>query len=322
MIATSRQLVAPEFPPSRASHGRLITAMGAVESLPLTASGALMVGTREKPIGTILVESNRVCWIAAAGMSRRLRDILRGHCGIAISEENLDAIYERCRRERRPLGEALVASGLVSSEQMRSAIKQHTVESLLAVDASLVRAQQRDVDAWPLTWIEHAGHGYNPRYTFSATEILAAAGALSLDETTADLVADHLNAIGVAACAAVAFGATQGGTPLFVGARTTLSVSVQHLLELAAWADAALAASNGFSPEVAHSCARSSRGGAVAWRYEGQRCAAICLDGPMLQRVTASLGNLSLSVVLATRIAVLDRVREHVLSTNPTNQGD
>jgi hypothetical protein len=309
--AVSRQRVAPSLPPLRGTtYARLRAAMKVVESLPPDASGALLVGPVRQPVGTILVEANRVCWAAAAGMSRRLRDLLRSRCGALISEAMLDALYARCRLERQPLGEALVASGLVSSDDMRATIKQHTAESLVALDAALLRTVRDEAVEWPLTWIAHAGRGYNPRYTFSVAEVLIAAGALSVDETTAELVTDHLQALAGTSMAAIAFcndGDVAGG-PVLVAAAMTVAMPVQELIELATWADAALAASAGFSPEVAHACARTADGGAVAWRYERQPCAAICTDGAALQRLTASLGNRSLSVVLATRMALLDRV--------------
>lgn len=293
--------------------------MSVVESLPAGSAGALLIGARERPLGTILVESNRICWAAAAGMSRRLRDILRNLCGVAISERNLDAIYARCRLERQPLGEALVASGLVSPERMREAIKQHTIESLLALDAALTSSVWRDTPSWPMSWVEHAGHGYNPRYTFGAAEILASAGGLSLDETSIEIITDHLQTLESASCAKVAFLPELDGSVRFVATATVLDVRIPELTALVSWADAALAASPGFSPEAAHACARMADGGAVAWRYEGKSCAAICTDATSLQRLIASLGNRSLSVVMATRIAVLDRVRERLMTTK---QGD
>ncbi len=323
MIAVKATPSTPSFPPMRgATYARLQAVMKAVESLPSDTSGALLVGAGDRPVGTILVESNRVCWAAAAGMSRRLRDLLRRRCGASISESMLDAIYARCRLERQPLGEALVATGLVSTEDMRATIKQHTVESLVTLDAALLRATNDAVRDWPMTWVAHAGCGYNPAYTFSVTEILVAAGALSQDEMTAELVADHLQMLAGEGVAAIAFyGAGDlAGDPVLVASSTSVAMPVRELIELATWADAALAASTGFSPEVAHACARAANGGAVAWRFERQPCAALCIDGAALQRLTASLGNRSLSVVLATRMALLDRVNVRERSEQQTRR--
>ncbi|MEY4580374.1 MAG: hypothetical protein RL701_5077 [Pseudomonadota bacterium] len=67
-----------------------------------------------------------------------------------------------------------------------------------------------------------------------------------------------------------------------------------------------------FGAEVAHACTKSADGGAVAWRYEGQRRAALCADGDSLRSPGVALGNRSIAVVLATRTQVLDRVRARI----------
>jgi hypothetical protein len=288
------------------AHDRLLSAMRVVETLPPPARGALLVGSQEDPIGTILIDANRVCWGAAPGMSGRLRDILRSHCS---QPDELDAIYSRCKRESVPLVEALGLAGLVSPEQMRAALKQHTIESLLAVDA-VVASQSHGALEWPMHWIGHSGLGYEPRHTFGPVELVAAAGAQRLDEEEAERMTDHLENLAEPGSALVAFSFRPDGTPLFVGASTQLPIDLADLIDLTSWADAALGASPGFSPAVAHACLRAADGGVVAWKYEGQCCAAICLEGASLLRLTTNLRNQSLAMVLATRIAALDRVRE------------
>jgi hypothetical protein len=293
-------------------HDRVLTAMRVVESLPRSARGALMVETREEAIGTILIEKNRVCWGAAPGMSGRLRDILRSHCRKTVRADELEAVYERCKRDSQPLTETLADCGLVAPDQLRAAIKQHTVESLLTVDATVASLCGSSVRQWPMRWIDHAGPGYNPRYTFGAVEVLEAAGVQRLDQAEADVMIDHLEAFADPRSALIAFSFQPDGTPLFVGAPTDLSLDLRDLIDLTTWAEAALGASAGFSPEVAHAVTRKADGGTVAWRYQGQCCAAICAGGAALQRLTASLGNQSLAMVLATRTEVLDRVRGRV----------
>jgi hypothetical protein len=294
------------------AHDRLFSAMRVVESLPASARGALMVETRDEAIGTILVEANRVCWGAAPGMSGRFRDILLSHCCKSVRQEELEAVYDRCRRDSQPLSETLVVSGLVSPDQMRAAIKQHTIESLLTVDATVTSLCGSQARHWPMRWIDHAGPGYNPRYTFGAVELLEAAGVQRLDQIEAELMIEHLEGLADRRSALVAFSFQPDGTPIFIGASTQLPLDIEDLVDLTTWADAALGASPGFSPEVAYRCARSADGGAVAWRYQGQCCSAICVDSASLQRLTASLRNQSLAMVLATRTAGLDRVRARI----------
>ena len=296
-------------------HDRLLGAMRVVETLPRSAAGALVVGSRDEPLGTILIESNRICWGAALGMSGRLRDILLSHCNDTTREEELEEVYSRCRRDSQPLCDTLTDSGLVTDDHLRAAIKQHTIESLLALDAAVSTLYGSHARQWPMEWIGHVGSGYNPRYTFGAVEVLAGAGRQRLDESEAEVMLDHLEGLADDGNALVSFTFQPDGTPLFIGSPTNLSIDLQDLIDLTTWADAALGASPGFSPEVAHACARSGHGGAVAWRYQGQCCAGICVEGASLQRLTASLGNRSLAMVLAMRPSVLERVRERTQGT-------
>jgi hypothetical protein len=84
------------------------------------------------------------------------------------------------------------------------------------------------------------------------------------------------------------------------------------LIELTSWAEAALGACAGFSPGAMIACLRAADGGAAAWRYHGHYCAGLCVSGASLQRLTASLENKELALVLATRPRVLDRVRRRL----------
>ncbi|HKU42692.1 MAG TPA: hypothetical protein VJR89_31250 [Polyangiales bacterium] len=300
---------------SHMAHDRLLAAMRVIESLPSSACGALLVGTDAEAMGTILVEQNRVCWSAAPGMSGRLRDILRSHCCDEHAEGELEAVFTRCRRDSQPLLETLAGSGLVELESIRAALKQHTIESLLTVDATVTSLCGSQTREWPMEWIDHGSCSYRPRYTFGPVEVLEAAGAQRMDSIDVELMTDHFDGLADAQNALVALSLQPDGIPNFVGAPTQLALEVEDLVDLTTWADAALGASPGFIPEVAHACSRAADGGAVAWRYQGLCCAALCVDRASLQKLTAKLGNRSLAMVLATRTAVLDRVRERTKAT-------
>ncbi len=250
----------------------LLVALAAVEELPAAATGVLVAGDQERPAGVILVERNRVCWAAAAGLGRRLRELMGG------PDE--------------------------SDEGRRAALERHTIESLLAIDDAIGAP-------WPLTWIERPGR-VAPRHAFTAAHLLAAAGAAMLDELDAELVRDHLAGLAGTGCALLAFDARAEGGPAFFGLQTMCWVPVRDLVELASWADAALDASPGFSPVVTHACSRTSDGGTVAWVYENVRYAAICPSTQALRRLVAMLDNRSLAMVLATRLSVLERLRERM----------
>jgi len=287
------------------AQDRLLMALRVVESLPAAARGALLVGPAEDPLGTILIDNNRVCWSAAPGMSQRLRDILQSHCSGNCGAD-LDSVCERCRREHRALEDELVVSGLLTGDHLREALKQHTIESLLAVDSAVPPAAAE----WPMRWVEHAGAGYRPRHTFGTLELLGAAGALRLDELAATQTGAHLEALAGPDTALVAFSFLTDGTPLYLSASTGVPLDLQDLVELAAWAEAALGASQGFSPAVARACVQAAEGGsAVAWRHGDQSCAALCVDGNALRRLSSALIDEARAMVLSARCSVLERAR-------------
>jgi hypothetical protein len=251
-------------------------------------------------------------------MSQRFHDILRSHCTQPACGDDLLTICERCHRERRALDNELVVSGLLTDERIRDVLKQHTIESLLAVDVAVAPACAE----WPMRWVEHTGAGYRPRHTFGTLELLGAAGALRLDEQEATATALHLEALAGADTALIAFSFLTDGTPLYLSAASGVPLDLQDLLEIAAWAEAALGACQGFSPAVARACVQAADGGgAVAWRFRDQRCAALCLSGASLRSLTERLSEQSQAVVLLTRSAVLERARTRVHADASASSG-
>jgi hypothetical protein len=191
---------------------------------------------------------------------------------------------------------------LLEAEDRRAALRHHTVESLLAIDAAVGGG------SWPVSWVEHTNHGYHPRDTFSATELVAEAGARLIDETTGELVADHLLEVIPAGCVGLAF--AESDEPVLVAMQASNGLRLADAVELATWASAALEASPGFSAAVTHAWARSAERGALAWPFEGLRCAALCPNGHALRFLVNTLDNRSLAMVLATRLSVLGRIGE------------
>ena len=81
--------------------------LAAVDRLDASACGALVVELDEEPVGSLFVDRGQVCWAAAVGLGRRLRDLLREHLartGRAAAPEDTEGA-------------------------MRAALKQHTIES-------------------------------------------------------------------------------------------------------------------------------------------------------------------------------------------------
>jgi len=141
-----------------------------LERMPSGASGALV---REQADGTmagaLLVEHGRVCWAMSRRYRIRLTDLLVAEQGTLCAAQ-LDEVVALCHRERMPLGETLIARGLVSLPVLHRVLLRHTCEAL----DCLVRD-----DASPWAWVEHSGYGYHPMLTFSATEVLAGVRAIA-----------------------------------------------------------------------------------------------------------------------------------------------
>jgi len=283
-----------------------------VEALPAAGSGALVVGrTRAsrggapEPDGILFIEQRRICWTTAAGMGRRFRDILRIHSRVPLVNDEIVELCARCRTEHLPVCETLVREGFLAPGELRAALEQHTAESLLAIAA----AHGAGGD-WPATWIGRGTRGFDPTYSFSATEILAAVGA-TLASPMVVPSADSFEQIGATGASAIAF--TREGAaelPTIVGATEGGVLRIEDLTELTEWASAALGATAGWSAAVTQAYVRSaSAGGAVAWRAGETTFVAVCPGGDTIVRLVALVDALQLPMVLSTNLAVLRRVR-------------
>ena len=145
----------------------LVAALSFVERLADADSGLLSFGHGQ---GGIFIERGRVCWVAARGLQRRLRDLLSAHSG--MNGAQLESIYQRCRAQGLMLGETLVAEGLVEAEALQRALRLHSAECLV----ELCHAPQ------PTSWASHSGRGYAPRFTFRALDLLLDSVALVYPE--------------------------------------------------------------------------------------------------------------------------------------------
>jgi len=243
----------------------LVEVLRQVENVSSDA-GTMFIGEQAAPNGVILVERNRVCWAAASGLSKRLTDILRGWADGSVDTDALEEVYRRCRIDNVPLGEALVHRGLLSAERMRAAMRQHTAESLIAMDRGYADAGVRE---WPVTWVKRSRVGYSPRFTFTTAEVLACVGALLSAARSVASLTGHLMDLRGTGSSAIAFRVVGPDRPVIVANSTTISLTIGEVFELAGWAAAALGASSGFHPDLLRSTVGSAAGGAVAWRGVG-----------------------------------------------------
>jgi hypothetical protein len=276
----------------------LVDLLAAVDDLPPSESGAFVVDGDDHGavLGSVFVESSRVCWAAATGRSGRLRDLLHFNSARPIDDAELDDAFAECRVTHRPLGELLAERGLIGDDGLRAALKQHTVESLIA---------QCDGSDRPLTWVPHRRRGYRASFTFSPIELLAAAGAqlYPSESACAEL---RLMAALPAARAVGSFAIGDEDEPVAVWTTGGTVWRVRDLLELGDWAAAALAVCNGFSPAVMQRAVAGVTGSAaIGWRSTRRLVHAAVIDEPAtLVHVIEELADRQVPAVLSSRIPV------------------
>jgi hypothetical protein len=135
-----------------------------VDRLSIDDVGEVVFADASAVRGSIFIERGRVCWAAARGLAARLTHLLTE--AARISPERMEELFLHCKREGKVLGEFLVARGIVSSEQLRCALLEHTVESMGALCSGEATA----------VWRPRRG-GYAARFTFDTADLVARANA-------------------------------------------------------------------------------------------------------------------------------------------------
>ena len=143
-----------------------------IEAMPEGATGALSFQTQSESVGSVMVESGRICWAAVSGYGRRLTDLLAAESTPRLDFTAIQRVFNECRLSGLPLGQTLVARGIVSAERLRCTLLQHTAESLDALVGTGLRP----------AWVPRTHRGYNPQFTFSTGEVLASYGALAVGQ--------------------------------------------------------------------------------------------------------------------------------------------
>jgi hypothetical protein len=135
-----------------------------IEELPQDAVGALLFRKADQHAGMVLIDKRRVCWAVAERMGSRLTDIVRKLTRPPLEPEVIEEVYLRCRKQHTPLGEALVDAGLVTPENLRRALRQHSAEALVRL--AMMSGKMTS------TFTPHRRVSYNARYTFPTPELL------------------------------------------------------------------------------------------------------------------------------------------------------
>ncbi|MCA9670335.1 MAG: hypothetical protein KC503_32290 [Myxococcales bacterium] len=251
----------------------LLAVLEDVAALEPAATGALTYGPDEAPVGAVLVESGQTCWAAAAGM-RPLTRILCERFGLA--RDVLENRYQRCREEGRPLGECLVDEALLSVEQLREALLEHTANALVVLSGARERAPR---------WREHRNSRYDARFSFNNSELLLAVASQVVPalQVRAWRVLERITV----ALHSAAFVADRGYLlPIWLQGDWEL----RDLLTLGAWAADTIELSSHATGEPTELVAATDerRRGVVAWRDPAEPrlvYGAMCFESTALGRL-------------------------------------
>ncbi len=241
-----------------------------VEQLPTDATGALLIAAPGGVAGSVFVENGKVCWAVATGMRRRLTDLLRHQTDPPLGADAIEEVYRACMQGGGKLGEELVRRGVVSTDGLRRALRQHTSEAMMLL--SRMRDEHR-----PGSWVAHRQRNYNARYTFLPSEILVGIARLRTRPSGVDLFA-HLDAILDGGGAGAVFVRAAGlALPLPVATYNEHSLGVRLVVELGRWAMGSLDLASAICPGRRLVIA-SAPGGAsfMAWEHGDLVFVALC----------------------------------------------
>ncbi|MGE0546266.1 MAG: hypothetical protein AB7O24_28175 [Kofleriaceae bacterium] len=271
--------------------------LSTVEQLPTDGCGALTIMVDDQCVGTVFVENARVCWAAHAGLHRRLRDLLREHLARAMAEAELPPGDDS--------DDASTTRSVIKATAMRSALQQHTIESLLA----LPQDQGEYFD-----WIPHRHQTYQPRFTFSPAELLIGVNAFlyDIEATGADKALAVLDPA-VSAASYVA-GDTGGLAAVRVAGP---EISIAQIDELGAWAEAALGVTGGFaSPMIERAIEAASGEIWIGWETSRRLTHVAILEGrAATEFVISTLRDQRYPVVISRRATGSSRAVRDGLGT-------
>jgi hypothetical protein len=260
--------------PGRLDIGAIIDLLERVEELPDGATGSLMIQGGASPGGMILVDDRQVCWIAANGMGRRLSDLLRAQANRTLSTEELEDIVASCRETKEPLGQALLARGLITEAALVRALKRHSTESLIALAQGSPE----------ITWVPRE-RGFAPRHRLATATLLAEVGATARWGG----IAPSLTWLGECGARGAAFAralGVQDGLLTPVAEVGLTGLGARGLLELGTGAAGAIDAARRVEPELACALFDDDQGRRCAGWHRGVLLhVAVCDDDIALARV-------------------------------------
>jgi len=269
--------VLPSIPASPGLIASVLRLLAFIDDLPKGATGVLKFGDS----GLILLESRKICWAVARSMRLRLTDILRNQSTPPLPREAVEEIYRRCKVDGRPIGEALVMSGLVSEAGLRVALFKHNGEAIAHLAGSGLS---------PEAFVSHSRTGYDPKFSFSPCEVLAMLG--SLDDPARALAAQiELGNTLVPDSFGAAFvrSNTVSGA-LVIAVDRACDLPVSDLVEVCNWTAGLFDVAHTFDPEAA--LARAVWGGRLAlvtWRAKDVAYVGLCSSRAAAARLVSRL---------------------------------
>jgi hypothetical protein len=252
-----------------------LEALQVLQRVPPETCGALVRHRADGSMaGAVLAERGRVCWVVSEGEPRRLPEVIARESG-AVTSTQVWEVANECRRAGAPLGETLLARGLVSRPGLHRALLSHSCESLERL--------LREADM-PWHWIEHAGYGYDAMLSFSPLEVVAGLQAIAAPARAAHAHARLAQLVAPGTCA-VALERARGTPPLAQLGCEALSLGALADLTAQAAAAASLGPAAGIDVQIADLGGRA----AALW-LEDDLVLAVLTEGPLaMQRLLAQV---------------------------------
>jgi hypothetical protein len=239
-----------------------------VEGLPPSATGVLSFGDD----GVILLQKRRVCWAVAADMHKRLTDILCQQKNPPLPRAAMETLFRQCKESGKPIGEALVSSGLLSEAQLRAALSAHNGEAI----ARIARARRRSTGFLP-----HAKTGYDPRFVFQTAELLASLVANGEPELASHAQGQLKDTLVSGATGFAFVHDRRLGLPIVTAVDPACELRVSELLELGNWSHRLFEITGLFDPSASVASATWCKAtSVVTWRDAQVSYAAVCSSRP------------------------------------------
>lgn len=252
-------------------------------ALPVSATGMLVFGTSEQPVGRILFEQGRICWASANSMRRRLTDLLCHQHEPPLDPERVEQAYVECVKNRKIFGEHLLQVGIVTEHGLRRVLRQHIAESVALLSDPALTSH----------WIAREQRAYDARLTFATGELLTNLGAVWDFEAAHEASARLRRVVEPAACVGLGFVRTPSGDLLPVAQCNAQNTSALELLDLGGWVGGLPQSLQHAVEHAQFACYRRSDGCmALGWIEERIGYVVVCASpsavGQVLSRVLNS----------------------------------